>query len=167
MVLKSQESRHRLGCGDTQRVELLPLDHSFQDHHAGRRFGLSAVFSRDENLKVFVRGSGFQAAFQIVIDSERAQELRIFAARLYPDQISLLARRERLRSCHVFYLDLNAGVAVAIVVRNDFAFGCGSSSGVGKPVLPAPDGSGQQKAEQQKQSDGAMAHRSPHKTKLK
>jgi hypothetical protein len=62
-------------------------------------------------------------------------------------------------------MDFNAGIAVAIIVRNDFAFSGGSDSGIGEPVFPAPRGGGKQKAEQQKQSDSAMAHRSfPHKT---
>jgi hypothetical protein len=48
----------------------------------------------------------------------------------------------------MFYLDINAGVAVAIIVRNDFAFSGRSSSSVGKPIFPAPGGSGKQKTEE-------------------
>src|ERR1043166_6796569 len=52
----------------------------------------------------------------------------------------------------------DCGVAVAIVIGNHLAFCGGSSSGVGEFILTAPGRGGEQKAEQQKQSDGALAH---------
>src|SRR5579859_1889307 len=137
---------------------LLPGHRSFKDHGARRRIRLHAVFRRDEDFKILVRGGCFKAAFQIFIHAESAQQLRVLATRLHPDQVRLFGRRERLWRCHVLYMDFNAGVAIAIVIGNDLAFRSRSSSGVGEPVFSAPGGGGKQKAEQQKQSDSALAH---------
>src|SRR5947209_15729641 len=94
-----------------------------------------------------------QAALQVFIDPQQAQHLGIFSAWLYPHYIVGLGRRQRLRRSHVLHLNIDSGVAVAIVIGNYFAHCCRGCAGIGQPVFASPCRNCEQKTENYNQSN--------------
>src|SRR5260370_25782812 len=76
---------------------VLSLDRAFQNHHAGGHFRFQVVFAAHKDVESLIRRGSFEAALQVFIHAQNAQQFRGFAASLNPDKVCLLGRCQLLR----------------------------------------------------------------------
>src|SRR5260370_3707750 len=137
---------------------LLSLDRAFQNNHAGGHFRFQVVFAAHKDVESLIRRGSFEAALQVFIHAQNAQQFRGFASSLNPDKVCLLGRCQLLRGRQVLHLDFHLGVAVAVGAGDDLAFCAWRYSGIDQTVFASPGDCREKETNQQETSNLSVVH---------